>query len=172
PILPPAPGLFSTTTLCFRLLESPSATSRASRSVVPPGPKGTIICIGRVGQSSAECAENAKQVPATAMAAAAHFVPARRALPALCDSFAYLTVFLHGGNDLAISLLVARPDPPAFKGRRQLLSRAAGKDRGAGPDDWDRRCAPHPPGLDRCPQPAAPPTVHPPIAVWRHQALR
>src|SRR5207247_1267016 len=53
-MLPPAPGLFSTTTDCPR--DSPSfwATRRATMSVVLPGPKATTNCAGRCfGQSGA-----------------------------------------------------------------------------------------------------------------------
>jgi hypothetical protein len=43
PILPPAPGLFSTTTGCFHLSLSFCAMTRASASEAPPGVCGTTM---------------------------------------------------------------------------------------------------------------------------------
>ena len=50
---PFAPGLFSTTMLRPSAALARSATSRATKSVVPPGAKATIIRIGRAAESSA-----------------------------------------------------------------------------------------------------------------------
>src|SRR5690606_5063033 len=46
-IVPPAPGLFSTITGCFRRRCSCSASARASVSVPAPGAKPTTMVIGR-----------------------------------------------------------------------------------------------------------------------------
>src|SRR5262245_59792776 len=53
---PLAPGLFSTTTGWPNLARSPSATSRAERSVMPAGGNGTIKRIGREGKDCAAAA--------------------------------------------------------------------------------------------------------------------
>ena len=45
PMPPPAPGLFSMTTGCFRSRLIASATGRATVSATPPGGNGTIIVI-------------------------------------------------------------------------------------------------------------------------------
>src|SRR5882672_681647 len=53
-MLPPAPGLFSTTTDCPRDSPSFCATRRPTMSVVLPGPKATMNCTGRcLGHSCA-----------------------------------------------------------------------------------------------------------------------
>jgi hypothetical protein len=56
PMLPPAPGRFSTTTLWFNSLPSGMLTRRASVSPPPPGANGTISVMGRLGQVSAPMA--------------------------------------------------------------------------------------------------------------------
>jgi hypothetical protein len=48
-ILPPAPDRASTTTGCFRLAASFSATARATISSGPPAADDTMILTGRVG---------------------------------------------------------------------------------------------------------------------------
>ncbi len=50
PIVPPWPGLFSTTTAPIET-DSFCATSRAITSTGPPAPNGTIILIGLVGKA-------------------------------------------------------------------------------------------------------------------------
>jgi hypothetical protein len=52
PIVPPAPGRFSTTTFCPSRPVSFSAAMRASVSALPPGANGATIFTGRAGQSS------------------------------------------------------------------------------------------------------------------------
>src|SRR5260221_13665890 len=72
-MLPPAPGLFSTTTDCPRDSPSFCATRRATISVVLPGQKATMTCTGRcfghscagVGKASAASAAKAKNLHAT-----------------------------------------------------------------------------------------------------------
>jgi hypothetical protein len=49
PTPPPAPCLFSTTTGWPRSRPIASATGRAVMSATPPGGKGTIIEMGRLG---------------------------------------------------------------------------------------------------------------------------
>ncbi len=49
PMFPLAPGLFSTTTGWPSAFASGSETSRAARSVEPPGEAGTIMVTGREG---------------------------------------------------------------------------------------------------------------------------
>jgi hypothetical protein len=53
PIVPVAPGLFSTTNGCPNFSCSLGAIARASVSVDPPGGNGTTIVTGLVGQASA-----------------------------------------------------------------------------------------------------------------------
>src|SRR5262245_10054943 len=50
PVLPPAPGRFSTTTGCPSAGDSCSAIRRAMMSAAPPAPEDTTIWIGRDGQ--------------------------------------------------------------------------------------------------------------------------
>src|SRR5688572_15752262 len=52
-MLPPAPGLFSTTTDWFQVSESFCASWRATTSVVPPAAKGTMIFTGFEGHACA-----------------------------------------------------------------------------------------------------------------------
>src|SRR6478735_5510082 len=49
-MVPPAPTLFSTTTLWPRYWPRPCATWRATASTEPPGGKGTIMVTGLVGK--------------------------------------------------------------------------------------------------------------------------
>jgi hypothetical protein len=49
PIVPPAPALFSTTTLWPSLSERRCATMRATMSVEPPGANPTMSLIGLFG---------------------------------------------------------------------------------------------------------------------------
>jgi len=49
PMMPLAPGLGSTLTVCFSDSESLALISRATTSLVPPAPKGTTTRIGRDG---------------------------------------------------------------------------------------------------------------------------
>src|SRR5690606_12028348 len=67
PILPPAPGLFSTTIGWPRSLASDSPSVRAITSIAPPGGKGTIQVMGRSGYAAA--AAEAANRPAIAAAA-------------------------------------------------------------------------------------------------------
>src|SRR5690606_20600253 len=53
PTLPPAPSLFSTTTLFPQRAPSLSAIRRPTTSVVPPGENGTTMLTERLGQSAA-----------------------------------------------------------------------------------------------------------------------
>src|SRR5436190_16955623 len=52
-MLPPAPGLFSTTTDWFQVSESFCASWRATTSVVPPAANGTTILTGFEGHACA-----------------------------------------------------------------------------------------------------------------------
>src|SRR5438105_15163648 len=52
PMVPPAPGRFSTTTACPRLAASLSVTLRPMTSVTLPGVKGTMTLIVRDGKGS------------------------------------------------------------------------------------------------------------------------
>ena len=63
PITPLAPGLFSTTAGCLAVASIYCAQRRAEMSPEPPGPKGTMIRIGRFGQLSSARAGAAKAVP-------------------------------------------------------------------------------------------------------------
>jgi hypothetical protein len=49
-MMPPAPPLFSTTMVWPSSFDSGSIRSRAVRSTPPPGGKGTMILIGRLGK--------------------------------------------------------------------------------------------------------------------------
>ena len=53
PVVPPAPGKFSTTNCCPRVPDMCSPATRAETSVPPPGANGTIIVIVRVGYACA-----------------------------------------------------------------------------------------------------------------------
>jgi hypothetical protein len=71
---PFAPGLFSTTTGCFSISETPGAIARASVSATPPGGKLTISLIGLSGHvcaigcaQSIEAAINATTLRPTAV---------------------------------------------------------------------------------------------------------
>jgi hypothetical protein len=55
PIVPPAPGTFSTSTCCPSFSVRPCATIRARASVGPPAANGTIMETGRSGYAS--CAD-------------------------------------------------------------------------------------------------------------------
>ena len=57
-MLPPAPGLFSTTTGWPRAVESFWPMIRASVSVLPPGAKGTTYVIGLLGHVSWAAADD------------------------------------------------------------------------------------------------------------------
>src|SRR5262245_22555409 len=52
PMMPPAPPLFSMTTVWPSSLDNGSISSRAVRSTPPPGGNGTMILIGRLGYLS------------------------------------------------------------------------------------------------------------------------
>ena len=49
PMVVPAPGRFSTTTLCLSSVDRCCASSRATTSTGEPGVNGAIILIGRAG---------------------------------------------------------------------------------------------------------------------------
>src|SRR5580704_10496286 len=63
PIMPPAPGLLSTTTGLPSRLSIASARVRVRRSEPPPGPNGTMIWIACCGHSCARdgCATSASE---------------------------------------------------------------------------------------------------------------
>ena len=65
---PLAPGLFSTTKVCFSASVSACARMRPYTSVPPPGDEGTTSVTGRAGQSGA-CAQ---APPMQALAISAH----------------------------------------------------------------------------------------------------
>src|SRR5688572_4434029 len=52
-MVPPAPGLFSTTTGWPSASDRPGATRRAVMSTFPPGAKGTMMRIGFAGKACA-----------------------------------------------------------------------------------------------------------------------
>src|SRR4030081_2667768 len=52
PMLPPAPGRFSTMTVLPYLFSSRRAIARASTSAIPPAENGTTIVIGQLGKDS------------------------------------------------------------------------------------------------------------------------
>ena len=49
PTEPPAPGRFTTTIGCPSVFSMVAASGRPTMSATPPGGKGTIMVIGRVG---------------------------------------------------------------------------------------------------------------------------
>jgi hypothetical protein len=53
-ILPPAPGLFSTTTCCPHISDRRAPTMRPMPSMPPPGVNGTTSLMKRVGQVCTE----------------------------------------------------------------------------------------------------------------------
>ncbi len=59
PIVPPAPGLFSTNTCSPMAVDSRAARIRAGTSANPPGDSGTTMRTGRFGQVCADAAEAA-----------------------------------------------------------------------------------------------------------------
>src|SRR5215831_6099852 len=85
-VVPPAPGRFSTTTDCPRISESGRATMRAAMSVPPPGPKPTVMRIGRVGQSCAGAGAPASATTSTT-ASAGIPMPAKYPRRAMASSY-------------------------------------------------------------------------------------
>src|SRR5262245_55876584 len=67
-MLPPAPGLFSTTTGCPNAVDSFCPMIRASVSVLPPGAKGTTYVIGWLGHVSGAAAYDTVPIAANAIA--------------------------------------------------------------------------------------------------------
>src|SRR5262245_58015945 len=65
PMIPGAPGMFSTYICCPSARETLSASRRAMMSVPRPGPVGTISRIGRVGQVCACAPESAATASST-----------------------------------------------------------------------------------------------------------
>src|SRR5437870_5270213 len=61
PMVPPAPGRFSTTSGWPSAAASLSATGRAMVSVADPGVKGTMMRIGLAGKGCADAAQAAKR---------------------------------------------------------------------------------------------------------------
>src|SRR6516165_8919928 len=78
--LPPAPGLFSTTTRCPSTVLRCSANSRAERSALPPAGNGTRMAIVLLGQVLSQVVDegSAQLGTATAFAAAAAHPQIRR----------------------------------------------------------------------------------------------
>src|SRR5882757_4840284 len=76
-MLPPPPGLFSTTAVWLRLPCRPAAISRAITSLAPPGVNGTMMRIVLLGKPAAgaggscACAANGQDNKDTETAAAA-----------------------------------------------------------------------------------------------------
>src|SRR5262245_26015547 len=81
PILPPAPGRFSTMTGWPRVLASSSPTARASTSTSPPAGNGAIMRMGFVGQV---CAPAADANAAPRIRNAANVRGNRRMTPSAC----------------------------------------------------------------------------------------
>src|SRR5262249_58109027 len=75
PMTPLAPGLFSTITGWPNFARSPSATSRADRSVMPAGGNGTISRIGREGKLCAAAAADSRRQERKASSARNLFPP-------------------------------------------------------------------------------------------------
>jgi hypothetical protein len=71
PTLPPAPPLLSITTCCPRSAVMPTATTRAIRSVGPPGGNGTTSRIGLSGYCAMALAHDSS---AATPRASAHLV--------------------------------------------------------------------------------------------------
>src|SRR4051812_42250968 len=69
PMLPEAPGRFSTITGCPSACRSCSPTTRAKMSVEPPGAQGTTIRTGRVGYACARAEHAMAAAPAVAPSA-------------------------------------------------------------------------------------------------------
>src|SRR5919198_2618457 len=77
-MLPPPPGLFSTTAVSLRRACSPLAISRATTSLAPPGVNGTMMRIVLLGKPCAQTDETeADEIKAAAMRPATN----RRILP-------------------------------------------------------------------------------------------
>src|SRR4029078_1726709 len=57
PVVPGRPGRFSTTTDCFHMVPSLSASTRAMLSVMLPAPNGATMCTVREGQDCATAPE-------------------------------------------------------------------------------------------------------------------
>jgi hypothetical protein len=79
------PGRLSTTTCCFHVSPSFCATTRPTRSNVPPAANGTTTRTGRTGKSSAAAANtlpcsapHSKNTPATRFIIASSFTVRRR----------------------------------------------------------------------------------------------
>src|SRR5262245_8288374 len=83
PIVPPAPGRFSTITGWPSCAVSFSATVRAMMSVALPGVKGTVTRIGLAGQGCAHAAALEASSAAGISLAAAIQIPVRLIEPSL-----------------------------------------------------------------------------------------
>src|SRR5262245_13610559 len=83
PMMPDAPGMFSTYICCPSARETLSASRRAMMSVPRPGPVGTISRIGRVGQVCA-CAPAAAAMTSSTLPKSARtkgfMMPSKRSL--------------------------------------------------------------------------------------------
>ncbi|MNT47109.1 hypothetical protein D3C72_1837980 [compost metagenome] len=85
PMMPAAPPLLMTTTLCLRASPMPWASGRATRSVPPPAGKGTMNWMGWSAGYPAAQARPGRARAAPAMAAAEAARKCRRLMP-LCGA--------------------------------------------------------------------------------------
>src|SRR5512133_91756 len=126
PSVPPAPARFSTTTGWPSRAASPAATRRPSRSLDPPGGKGTTSLIGRVGKAG--CASAGR-----ATAPSASPIAPRRPMRAAV-SFVVISSFpLKAEQPRGIAAEAAPADLVGIEGQRlELLDALAERAHGIG----------------------------------------
>src|SRR5262245_28834868 len=79
---PPAPGRFSTTNCCLRMVDSSFATTRVAKSSPDPGPEATMIFTGLFGNWAWAAPPSSNSITTTAliMSAAPLFHVVQRSL--------------------------------------------------------------------------------------------
>src|SRR5262245_22398989 len=116
-MLPPAPGLLSTTTCWPHISESRAPMMRPTASMPPPGVNGTTSLTMRLGQPP--CASAARGPSTGAMAGATAEAAARRIRPRRSSMMSLLDLD-PGGFDDRTPLLGFRPQPRIeFRRRRR-----------------------------------------------------
>src|SRR4029453_476271 len=115
-MLPPTPGLLSTTTCWPHISESRAPMMRPTASMPPPGVNGTTSLTIRFGQALCESAAPGARTGATAEAAARCIRPRRLSMMSLLMSLLGLDP---GGLDDRTPLLGFRPQPRVEFSRRR-----------------------------------------------------
>src|ERR1044072_7594319 len=94
---PPAPPLFSTTTLRASFSARCAASGRAAKSAVPPGGNGTTMVIVRAGQASCACRRSGARSAGTSGSPADIVSNARRLIMAVPPDGRHLLERVHFG---------------------------------------------------------------------------